>query len=132
MRAKLVNESLGYMQPEFQSLIDLLEKYDLHFDPDYTWDIEGEEELSDQGYDDYKKLEAYSFNLGNTFAMAYQEDPINLEIITDNNDKQFFQFYWDSSPIVTGDGRTMNPDHQPIASLNDEFVERLVEYLNNR
>jgi len=131
MRAKFINEDLSYMQPDFQAIIDMLEKHDLHFDPDNIWEEDGEEDMENQGYPGFKHLVSYSFDMGNSFNPHYVGFPLNLEIITDVNDKKFFQFYFDSSPIVTGDGRIMEPDHQPLESLDENFILNVVDYLNN-
>jgi len=130
VRARFINEDLSYMRPEFQGIIDLLENHDLHFDPDSIWGEEGEQNMSDQGYPGFKSLVSYSFEIGNSLDVHY-DAPLNLEILTDLNDNKFFQFYFDASPIVTGSGRTLTPDHQPLKSLDEDFVLDVVEHLNN-
>lgn len=130
MRAKFINEDLSYMYPDFQKIIDLFEKYDLHFDLDGMWEVHGEEEMYGQGYEEYTDLVSYSFDLGNSYPIN-SGDSINLEIITDTDGEKFFQVYRDASPIMFGDERILDPDHQPLESLDEKFVKNLAEYLND-
>ena len=118
------------MYPEMKRIFDLLEKHDLYFNidsinrggclPDY------------EGKKHYVESVSYNLTIGNSIDMdEYKKNnlSLSLEILTDCDGKKYFQFYFDSSPLMSGNPMFYSPNHLPLKDLNEEFIKILIKKL---
>lgn len=80
-----------------------------------------EEPGENYDYEDCKAYAQYSFSGNNS-------EDLSLEVLEDFDGNRSFQFWYDASPIITGDPMTLDPDHQPFNEI-ENFIPEVLEGL---
>ncbi len=112
---KLVKESLNeeLMGDDVTSYLNsLFNPYGIEVVKDF------EEPGENYDYEDCKAYSQYSFEGNNS-------ELLTLEVLEDFDGNKSFQFWYDASPIITGDPMTLEPDHQPFEDLESYLPEVL-------
>ena len=114
---KLVREKL-YESSESDDttshLNDLFSDYNIEAIKDF--DKDGTEDL-----ENVKTYTQYSFRGDDSVEL------LSLEVLEDFDGEKSFQFWYDASPIITGNPQTLDPDYQPYKDI-ENYIEEVMEY----
>jgi len=124
---KLVKESM--FEEEFigNDVTTYLNKLFKPYNTNSTTNIRVIKDFEEPGenydYEDIKAYAQYSFD-------GYPNiESLSLEVLMDFDENKTFQFWYDASPIITGDQTTLSPDHQPFDEI-EEYIPDVMEYIN--
>jgi hypothetical protein len=118
------DKELKYIENNWDGKSTLDELNDLFNPFDIFVELDFEKDAESNGYEDYKTYQQYSFS-GPEYV-----GPLSLEVLINNLGDRSYQFWYDASPIITGDATILSPDPQSFPII-PEIIERVIDEINN-
>lgn len=122
-------KTLGLQESTIDKFTRIFEKFDIHLikDPGYET-VNDVPEAYGWEEPNWVSYSSYTFDVNDYLIPAHEDTYLIMELLTDKNGEEFFEFYFDSTPFF-GDSRYYSPELQPVSIFNGEIVVEIIKYL---